>query len=466
MNAPQPQRQAKRLWTREEVAKHNTKDDCFTIIHQKVYDVTHYMDKHPGGYDLMFRNAGKDSTADFEAMYHSQRARALLDDYYVGDVDNRGSVTSDSSNMLTRFAQQNRLSVYSSANSGATVGSGGGGGSSNMQYPFLKTNNDNRLQKLREMQASWSRQKPVVTTGTATITNPTMTITTNSASGAIVNNSSGGSGQDAASQQPMSTISFKKYKLVNRLMLNRDTGIFKFKLHSRSHILSIPPGKHLQVCIVKESSENVASPPIRIMRKYTPVRSDQPGYFELLIKRYDTGNVSQHIFDMEIGDRLLMRGPFGIYQYTPEPKHPIVMIAMGTGITPMYQIIQHVVNDEHDTTQLTLLYGSRTEEDILLYRELQLLTERYPNKLTVHYFISKPSNSDNIRGSTDADTASSSRTHKSQRINLESLREIEPEIKIREASQVLLCGTDDFCHSIKTICKEEYGQTDDKIHVF
>ena len=97
-------------YTREQVAKHNTEEDCFTIIHNKVYDMTEYMGKHPGGYDLMFKNAGKDSTADFEAMYHSQKARKILDDLYVGDLDDPSSATSSSMNMLTRFA--NRFSLF------------------------------------------------------------------------------------------------------------------------------------------------------------------------------------------------------------------------------------------------------------------------------------------------------------------------------------------------------------------
>ena len=37
------------FFTKEEVSKHNTKDDCWLIIHGKVYDVSDYVDEHPGG---------------------------------------------------------------------------------------------------------------------------------------------------------------------------------------------------------------------------------------------------------------------------------------------------------------------------------------------------------------------------------------------------------------------------------
>lgn len=80
----------KRTFTRQEVSLHNTRDSCYTIVHGKVYDITHYMEEHPGGVDLMFRHAGRDCTADFEAIFHSQKARQMLEQFYVGDLADEG----------------------------------------------------------------------------------------------------------------------------------------------------------------------------------------------------------------------------------------------------------------------------------------------------------------------------------------------------------------------------------------
>lgn len=74
------------VYTVAQVAAHNKDDDCWVIVHGKVLDVSLYMAKHPGGKPLIFRSAGQDVTKDFEAMFHSVRARAKLDELVVGDV--------------------------------------------------------------------------------------------------------------------------------------------------------------------------------------------------------------------------------------------------------------------------------------------------------------------------------------------------------------------------------------------
>jgi cytochrome b5 len=42
-----------------EVKKHAKEDDCWIIVHGKVYDVTKFLDEHPGGFDIIITNTGK-----------------------------------------------------------------------------------------------------------------------------------------------------------------------------------------------------------------------------------------------------------------------------------------------------------------------------------------------------------------------------------------------------------------------
>ncbi|KAK6120536.1 hypothetical protein DH2020_045731 [Rehmannia glutinosa] len=71
----------------EEVAKHNKIKDCWLIIHGKVYDVTPFMDDHPGGDEVLLSATGKDATNDFEDVGHSDSSREMMEKYYIGEID-------------------------------------------------------------------------------------------------------------------------------------------------------------------------------------------------------------------------------------------------------------------------------------------------------------------------------------------------------------------------------------------
>ncbi|CAN6331110.1 unnamed protein product, partial [Urochloa humidicola] len=76
-----------KVYTLEEVAKHNSKDDCWLIIGGKVYDVTKFLEDHPGGDDVLLSSTAKDATDDFEDVGHSTTARAMMDEYLLGEID-------------------------------------------------------------------------------------------------------------------------------------------------------------------------------------------------------------------------------------------------------------------------------------------------------------------------------------------------------------------------------------------
>ncbi|PYH47370.1 FMN-dependent alpha-hydroxy acid dehydrogenase [Aspergillus saccharolyticus JOP 1030-1] len=57
------------ILTREEVEKHSSRQSCWVAIHGSVYDVTDFIDEHPGGPQAILRCAGKDATADFDSVH-------------------------------------------------------------------------------------------------------------------------------------------------------------------------------------------------------------------------------------------------------------------------------------------------------------------------------------------------------------------------------------------------------------
>ncbi|CAO2610274.1 Cytochrome b5 type B [Lemmus lemmus] len=70
----------------EEVAKRNSAEETWMVIHGRVYDITRFLSEHPGGEEVLLEQAGADATESFEDVGHSPDAREMLKQYYIGDV--------------------------------------------------------------------------------------------------------------------------------------------------------------------------------------------------------------------------------------------------------------------------------------------------------------------------------------------------------------------------------------------
>lgn len=72
-----------KLYTMQEASQHNSKEDCWVVIDGKVYDVSSYLDEHPGGDDVVLAATGKDATDDFEDAGHSESAKELMETFCI-----------------------------------------------------------------------------------------------------------------------------------------------------------------------------------------------------------------------------------------------------------------------------------------------------------------------------------------------------------------------------------------------
>ncbi|KAL1565903.1 cytochrome b5-like [Salvia divinorum] len=70
-----------------EVSKHNRNGDCWVIIHGKVYDVSRFLDEHPGGEEVLVNASGKDASVDFDDVSHTNYAQGLMKDFLIGKID-------------------------------------------------------------------------------------------------------------------------------------------------------------------------------------------------------------------------------------------------------------------------------------------------------------------------------------------------------------------------------------------
>lgn len=56
------------------------------IIDNKVYDITKFLDEHPGGEEVLLDQAGGDGTEPFEDVGHSSDARIMMKNFYLGEL--------------------------------------------------------------------------------------------------------------------------------------------------------------------------------------------------------------------------------------------------------------------------------------------------------------------------------------------------------------------------------------------
>jgi cytochrome-b5 reductase len=164
---------------------------------------------------------------------------------------------------------------------------------------------------------------------------------------------------------------------------------YRFLLPTATSILGLPIGQHISIGAALEQPDGTTK---EIVRSYTPISGDhQPGFFDLLIKSYPTGNISKYMAGLAVGQSIRVRGPKGAFVYTPNMVRHFGMIAGGTGITPMLQIVRAIIRGRPtgDTTQVDLIFANVTEQDILLKEDLDALA-REDKAFRVHYCLDKP----------------------------------------------------------------------------
>uniref|UniRef100_A0A8D0GFD0 Cytochrome b5 type B n=1 Tax=Sphenodon punctatus TaxID=8508 RepID=A0A8D0GFD0_SPHPU len=74
------------FFTRGEVAKRNSCKEAWLVIRERVYDVTRFVEEHPGGEEVLLEQAGADATESFEDVGHSTDAQEMLKQYFIGEV--------------------------------------------------------------------------------------------------------------------------------------------------------------------------------------------------------------------------------------------------------------------------------------------------------------------------------------------------------------------------------------------
>ncbi|XP_072007176.1 cytochrome b5-like [Engystomops pustulosus] len=92
-----------KYYTLDEIQKHNHSKSTWIIIHHKVYDVTKFLEEHPGGEEVLREQAGGDATETFEDIGHSTDARNMSKEFIIGELhpDDRSKIQKPTETFIT-----------------------------------------------------------------------------------------------------------------------------------------------------------------------------------------------------------------------------------------------------------------------------------------------------------------------------------------------------------------------------
>jgi sulfhydrogenase subunit gamma (sulfur reductase) len=139
----------------------------------------------------------------------------------------------------------------------------------------------------------------------------------------------------------------------------------KFVDEAVAKAFSHTPGQFVEVSIfgVGEAPISISSPPTR------------PGIVEICVRK--AGSVTSALFELQKGDLVALRGPFGRgFPMDLLKGQDLLLVAGGLGMAPLRSLLQAILDDRRSYGDLVLMYGARNPDDLLFKYELLGLMNR------------------------------------------------------------------------------------------
>uniref|UniRef100_A0A1B0CV03 Cytochrome b5 reductase 4 n=1 Tax=Lutzomyia longipalpis TaxID=7200 RepID=A0A1B0CV03_LUTLO len=398
-----------------ELAKHCKKGDAWIAIRGKVYNVTRYMDFHPGGSDELMRGVGKDATKLFEEVHAWVNYEQLLGKCYIGPLRNVATLNLDGLDFPS--GQSNKTQSPTSANNGG------------FRLPFSISLTPTPTptapptpEKTPDIQPrfDWIQKTSDLTIifYTKSLCNPGLTVEqltdVDTEVRVIVERQtftyhlkfahevqwpcvtrialeSGKVELIFRKAQPALWTTYgtmerkrgggdvepKEYDAITCHKFNHDS--YAIVLRPKRKLLQVQPiGYHISVTVRVQGTGEAT-------RSYTPV----PGLYlpvpcpgsclALLVKSYTSGIVSKSLTSSTSAGSAFRvsqpRGNFALYRLKNHCR--IALLAAGSGITPILGIIDYLLERSNNRIELLkLLYFNRTEEDIWCRGKLEAIANK------------------------------------------------------------------------------------------
>lgn len=129
-----------------------------------------------------------------------------------------------------------------------------------------------------------------------------------------------------------------------------------------------------------------------IQRAYSFASKPDPKRFELCIELIDGGRGSAYFANLQIGDKINMKAPFGMCSIKEENTNDLLMVATGTGIAPIKSILEDMAARD-DKRKIDVYFGVRHETNLFYLEELKELESLVEN-MTLNLCLSQPQTDD------------------------------------------------------------------------
>lgn len=188
-----------------------------------------------------------------------------------------------------------------------------------------------------------------------------------------------------------------------------------------------------------------------IKRSYSISSSPQEGELRVGVKEIPDGRFSTFANRrLKVGDKLETLAPRGrfILETNPENKKHYVSFCAGSGVTPIISMMKHALETEPNS-KFTVFYGNRYASTIIYVDEINGLKNRFPDRLAVHYVMSKEDmGSELFKGRIDEG-----------KINAYCDKIIDP----LEVDHYYMCGPEQIIHAARKVL-EERGVEHHRVH--
>lgn len=224
-------------------------------------------------------------------------------------------------------------------------------------------------------------------------------------------------------------------KLLEVVRETPDVKVFRFE-YPNDKDFSFYPGQFMMVSFINDSE-------IKYARAYSIASSpDNKKYLEIALDK--VAKFTEKMFRLKGNEILKFKGPYGKFYFDETVKNSLLLVAGGTGITPLMGIIRYC-NDKKLNNKIKFLYSVKTPESIVYRKELESLKSKNKN---FDYAVTITR--------LEEDTYWNGRTG---RIDIDFLKENIENVK---ETIYFLCGPNEFVKSVVSML-ESLGVTKEQI---